>query len=38
MKNLKSTTEWGKKMLHMRRKTLIVCPKCFKKIHREQNK
>ena len=38
MKNLKSTTEWGKKMLHMRRKTLIVCPKCFKRIHGEQNK
>lgn len=37
MKNLKSTTEWGKKMLHMRRKTLIVCPECFKRIHKEQN-
>ena len=33
MSNLKSNTEWGKKMLHMRRKTLIVCPDCFAKIH-----
>ena len=33
MKNLKSNTEWGRRMLHMRRKTLIVCPDCYKKIH-----
>lgn len=36
MKNLKSTTDWGKKMQHMRRKTLIVCPDCFKRIHEEE--
>ena len=36
MKNLKSNTEWGKKMLHMRRKTLIVCPDCYRKIHEER--
>ncbi len=38
MKNLKSNTSWGKKMLHMKRKTLIVCPDCFKKIHTNENK
>ena len=32
MKRLKSTTDWGKKMLHMKRKTLIVCPDCYRKI------
>lgn len=38
MKNLKSTTDWGKKMLHMHRKTLIVCPDCHRRIHEEQRK
>ena len=37
MKKLKSTTEWGKKMLHMKRKTLIVCPECFRKITESQS-
>ena len=37
MKKLKSTTEWGKKMLHMKRKTLIVCPECFRKITDSQS-
>ena len=35
MKNLKSNTEWGRKMLQMRRKTLVVCPECYRKIHEE---
>ena len=37
MKKLKSTTEWGKKMLHMKRKTLIICPECFRKITESQS-
>ena len=37
MNKLKSTTEWGKKMLHMKRKTLIVCPECFRKITEGQS-
>ena len=32
MNKLKSTTDWGKKMLHMKRKTLIVCPSCYRRI------
>ena len=35
MKNLKSNTEWGRKMLQMRCKTLVVCPECYRKIHDE---
>ena len=38
MKNLKSTTNWGKKMQHMKRKTLIVCPECYRRIHAERQK
>ncbi|MCD8336698.1 MAG: group II intron reverse transcriptase/maturase [Lachnospiraceae bacterium] len=37
MKNLKSNTDWGKRMLHMKRKTLIVCPDCYRRIRAEQN-
>ncbi len=36
MKNLRGNTEWGKKMLRMKRKTLIVCPECYRKIHEER--
>jgi len=33
MKNCKDDTEWGRKMLGMRRKTLVVCESCHAKIH-----
>ena len=33
MKNLKRNTEWSRRMIRMRRKTLIVCPDCYKEIH-----
>lgn len=32
MNKLISTTDWGRKMLHMKRKTLIVCPECYRRI------
>ena len=38
MKNLRPSTDWGKKMLDMHRKTLIVCPTCYKKIKSEERK
>lgn len=33
MKQLNPNTEWGKQMITMRRKTLVVCEKCYVLIH-----
>lgn len=33
MKQLNPNTEWGKQMTSMRRKTLVVCEKCYEMIH-----
>lgn len=38
MKNLRPSTDWGRKMLDMHRKTLIVCPTCYKRIKEEELK
>ena len=32
LKELKGITEWERKMIEIRRKSLAVCPKCFKEI------
>jgi group II intron reverse transcriptase/maturase len=32
LKELKGTTEWERKMIEIRRKSLAVCPECFKEI------
>ena len=36
LKELKGETDWEKKMLEIRRKTLIVCPDCHKRIHADK--
>ena len=33
LKDLKGVTEWERVMLRVRRKTLVVCPKCYDAIH-----
>lgn len=38
MKKLETNTEWGKQMMSMRRKTLVVCEKCYDLIHQSGTK
>ena len=36
MKELDLSTPWGAKMKAIRRKTLVVCPECYNRIHRDK--
>ncbi len=36
MKELDLSTPWGAKMKGIRRKTLVVCPECYNRIHRDK--